>query len=323
MSSDLVHTDTGTIKILDRAGNFLILLPHIDLQGVKKMPLPVPVALADKLSAGTSGSTTHAFAILARWVLEDLIKPDMQLIARSEGAAFAFELKSREENSVGDSSMPVQVYGQLDPKGTRPILASLPPALHEKLREMGSGSMRQTLLALLQYGLEQLDKIDRTLTLIKPETESVEDKAVILLVDGSGSCEHWINQAVPVMQWLGYRVEVAQKQDLQHAPKANCVGMFVVSRPREVVPDWLLDQTVTPVFGYEIELDAAGAFSSPDGVLSRHKRPKFLNEARSAYCEQCDRGVSVIEESECRRDANKMYHRVYCRACKSLFGLDR
>jgi hypothetical protein len=188
---------------------------------------------------------------------------------------------------------------------------------------MDAGSMRQTLLALLQYGLEQLDKIDRTLTLIKPETESVEDKAVILLVDGSGACEQWINEAVPVMQWLGYRVEVAQKQDLQQKPKPNCVGMLIVRRSNEVVPDWLLDQTVPPVFCYEIKLDAAGAFSSPDGELSRHKRPKFMKEARSAYCEQCDRGVSAIEESECKRDANKMYGRVYCRACKGLLGLDR
>jgi hypothetical protein len=219
--------------------------------------------------------------------------------------------------------MPVQVYGQLDPKGTRPILASLPPMLHEKLRALSTGSMRQTLLALLQYGLEQLDKTNQTLELIKPAIEPVEDKAVILLIDGSGSCADWIEEALPVMQWLGYRVEVAQKQNLQQAPKANCVGMFVVSRPREVVPDWLLDQTVPPVSCYEIQLDAAGAFSSPDGELSRHKRPEFMKEARSVYCEQCDRGVSVIEESECKRDANKMYGRVYCRACKSLFGLDR
>lgn len=122
------------------------------------------------------------------------------------------------------------------------------------------------------------------------------------------------------MQWLGYRVEVAQKQDLQHAPEANCAGMLVVSRPHEVVPDWLLEQTVMPVFCYEIQLDADGAFSSLDGVLFRHIRPKFLNEARSVYCEQCDREVSVIEESEFRRDAGKMHGRVYCRSCRSLFG---
>lgn len=318
MSSDLVHTDTGTIKTIARAGSFLILLPHIDLQGVKKMPLPVPVALADKLSAGTGGSVTHAFAILARWVLEDLAKSNMQLIARSEGAAFAFELKPRDK-----SRMPMQVYGKLDPTESRPILASLPPALHEKLLRLSPSSMRQALLALLQYGLEQLDKTDQTLTLIKPETELVEDKAVILLVDGSGSCANWIEEALPVMQWLGYRVEVAQKQDLQQKPKANCVGVFMVSKPSEFVPNWLQNQTEVPVFCYVARQDAAGAFSSPEGVLSRYERPKFMGEARSAYCVQCDRGVSVIEESECKRDANKMYGRVYCRACKSLFGLDR
>jgi hypothetical protein len=252
-----------------------------------------------------------------------LIDPKMQLIVRSEGAAFAVELKSREANSIGDSSMPVQVYGQLDPKGTRPILASLPPALHEKLRELSTGSMRQTLLALLQYGLEQLDKTNQTLTLIKPETESVEDKAVMLLIDASGACEQWINEAVPVMRWLGYRVEVAQKQDLQQKPKANCVGVFMVSKPSEFVPNWLQNQTEVPVFCYVARQDAAGAFSSPEGVPSRYERPKFMGEARSAFCVQCDRGVSVIEESECRRDASKMYGRVYCRACRSLFGLDR
>jgi hypothetical protein len=55
MSLERVHPDTGAIQTMARAGSFLILLPHIDLQGVKKVPLPVPVALADKLSAGTSG----------------------------------------------------------------------------------------------------------------------------------------------------------------------------------------------------------------------------------------------------------------------------
>lgn len=134
--------------------------------------------------------------------------------------------------------------------------------------------------------MEQLGE-SKTLQLIKPESTSVEDKAVMLLIDGSDACAYWINEPLPVMQWLGYRAKAVQKHDLQQAPEANCAGMLIVSRPNEVVQDWLLNQTEVPVFCYGTRLDAAGTFS-PDGELSRHKCPKFMSEAHGAYCVQCN-----------------------------------
>lgn len=317
MSSDLFNPDEGTVEAISRVGQYLINLPRLNRQGMKHISLPVPTVLADKLSKGTCGSATQAIAVLARWVLEDMHKQDTQLIAEARESGFSFSLAPR-----GGSGIAVKVNGHPGLENTRSMLASLPPSLHEQLRSLGEGSIRLTLLALFQYGLEQLDKSNRLLQLIPPATQTNEGKAAMLLVDGSGSCSAWIKEALPVMQWLGYRVKVAQEQDMAQEVAGVYAGMLVVGKPNIVVQHWLSRQKQEQVLHYEPVQDAAGTFS-PEGALSSHKRPEFMSGVRSAYCVQCDRGVSVIEESECRRDASKMHGRMYCRTCRSLFGASR
>lgn len=283
-----VHPDHAPIEPLHRTHDDLAILPRLDRSGMKSLHLDVPTSTAQRLRSGTTGSTTQAIAIIARWVLETLEKDGQRLVAdpahptghRLEGALDLPRIDARLRKAVSTSGV-----------GTEPMLASLPPNTHRILRDECAGSLRRVVMTALQYGIERLDAENLTLRLSESGKNSSRHGRVLMNVGNIRNLdtnsyeerEAWVKKARATLLWLGFDAAL-----LEDVPTVE--GDDLLLHFGDVPKGMSLPQDVQ-----EIPLQALWAHPVKWFALNGEwcsGMPESLLQRRGRFCNQCGYGQS-------------------------------
>lgn len=199
-----VHPDFSVIEAIPRTQSLLAMLPRLDRSGMRSLNLVLPADIAFRLKQEVLGSSTQAVAIVVRWVLSDLESRGASLVW-TENCEPPYQLVRGIRHPLIDASG--RKAGNDSKTGYRSMLASLPPLTHQALRTSGKGSLRAIVMTALEYGIQELDRRELTLTLAQENTvAAVKGKVVVALTkaDEEIKNQQLVAGICYTLSWLGY-----------------------------------------------------------------------------------------------------------------------